>query len=163
MNFLSRKKLIVILLLFWIFAAFYGWWLLREDNSTNLKTVIIGYQGGDEFDIAKQRGKFVKKMKAKSYKVHFRQFQNGAALMEAMATSNIDYARVGDVPPVTALASGTKLTFVAGGSTNATGSGILVKKNSGINQLSDLRGKRIAYTRGTSSQYMVLQALKKPV
>ena len=37
----------------------------------------------------------------------------------------------------------------------------MVKKNSGISSVKDLKGKRVAYTKGTSSQYMVLRALHK--
>jgi sulfonate transport system substrate-binding protein len=144
-----------------IAAIFYGWFQTHETDSSNLKSVTIGYQAGDEFDIAKSRGKFAEKMEKKGYKVKFKEFQNGAAMMQALATGNVDYARVGDTPPVSALASGTKLTYIAAGGTKEKGSGILVRKNSGINSMADLKGKRVAYTKGTSSQYMVLKALKK--
>ncbi|MFT8883272.1 MAG: aliphatic sulfonate ABC transporter substrate-binding protein [Liquorilactobacillus hordei] len=156
-----KKSFIVVLLLFWCGVAVYGWHLTREDaGSSSLKNVVVGYQAGDEFYISKIRGKFVKKMKAKGYNVKFKEFQNGAAMMQALASGNVDYARVGDTPPVSALASGTKLTYVAAGGTKAKGSGILVHKNSTIKSLADLKGKKVAYTKGTSSQYMLLRALK---
>ncbi|MFT8458847.1 MAG: aliphatic sulfonate ABC transporter substrate-binding protein [Liquorilactobacillus ghanensis] len=155
-----RKTLLFILLFFWILITVYGWFQIREESNPTLKTVTIGFQAGDEFDIAKSRGKFATKMEKKGYKVKFKEFQNGAAMMQALATGNIDYARVGDTPPVSALAAGTKLTYVAAGGTKEKGSGIVVKKNSGINSMADLKGKRVAYTKGTSSQYMVLRALK---
>lgn len=62
---------------------------------------------------------------------------------------------------MTAAASGTALTYIAAGATRATGSGILVPSNSSIKSLQDLKGKKIAYTQGTSSQYLIIQALKK--
>ncbi len=100
-------------------------------------------------------------MKAKGYKVVFKEFQDGTALTTALKSGDIDYARVGDVPPVTAQANGLDFVYVAAGSDKVQGSGIEVKKTSGITSLADLKGKTIAYTKGTSSQYMLIQALKK--
>jgi sulfonate transport system substrate-binding protein len=149
---------------FLIFVAGYAVWgytLTKSSSSAGLETVTIGYQAGDPISISKARGVLVKKMKAKGYRVVFKEFQNGAAEMEAMSSGTIDYARVGDTPPVTAAAGGTKLTIVAAGSSKKNGSGLVVKKNSGITSIKDLKGKKIAYTSNTSSQYMVLKVLKK--
>lgn len=156
----ARKIIIWLLIIVWGVIAYLGW-RQTTDAGQSLKTITIGYQAGDEFDISKTRGKFVKQMKAKGYDVKFKEFQNGSAEMQALANGSIDYARIGDTPGITALASGTKLTYVAAGASKANGSGILVKKNSGINSLSDLKGKTIAYTKGTSSEYMVRKALQK--
>ena len=155
-----RKIFIVVFLIGWLFIAYFGW-KQTTDTSSKLTTITIGYQAGDEFDIAKTRGEFAKKMKKAGYKVKFKEFQNGSAEMQALATGAIDYARTGDTPPVTALASGTNLTYVGAGGSKEQGTGILVKTSSGINSLSDLAGKKIAYTQGTSSQYLLLKALQK--
>lgn len=155
----SRKLIIWILIIIAAIGAYFGWHN-TSDSSQSRKTITIGYQAGDEFDISKTRGQFVKKMKAKGYNVKFKEFQNGSAEMQALANGSIDYARIGDTPGVSALASGTKLTYVAVGSSKANGSGILVKKGKGINSMSDLKGKTIAYTKGTSSEYMVYKALQ---
>ncbi|HJE97133.1 MAG TPA: aliphatic sulfonate ABC transporter substrate-binding protein [Ligilactobacillus acidipiscis] len=157
----KRKGLLIILVAVWSLIAIYGWRQIYGQNDKSLSKVVIGYQAGDEIDIAKLRGSFVKKMKAKGYAVSFREFQNGSAMMQALASGKIDYGRVGDTPPVSALAAGTKLTFVGAGGTRPLGSGIVVTKKSKIKKASDLEGKKIAYTRGTSSQYMVLKTLKK--
>ena len=156
-----RKIVTLVLLVAWLVVAFIGYRLTHADSAGGLKTITIGYQAGDEFDISKTRGEFAKKMKAKGYKVKFKEFSNGSAEMQALASGSIDYARTGDTPGVTALASGTKLTYIAAGADKANGSGILVKNDSGIDSLSDLKGKTIAYTKGTSSEYMLRMALKK--
>lgn len=157
-----KKILISLVLVFWAVIAVYGFKQTDAGAaSSDLKTVTIGYQKGDPFDIAKERGEFVKKMKAKGYKVVWKEFQDGSSLMQAMKAGSVDYARTGDTPPVSALSTGTKLTYIAASSSKAKGSGILVKKSSSISSIADLKGKKIAYTKGTSSQYMVLAALKK--
>ncbi|MBF7094433.1 aliphatic sulfonate ABC transporter substrate-binding protein [Streptococcus sp. HF-1907] len=157
---IAQKTFIIGLLIAWIAVAFYGWKQTQTDTSDGLTEIVIGYQAGDEFDISKERGVLAKKMKVKGYKVVFREFQNGSAEMQALASGSIDYARIGDTPSVSALASGTNLTYVAAGGTKASGSGILVHKSSGISSVSDLKGKTIAYTKGTNSQYMILKILE---
>ncbi len=100
-------------------------------------------------------------MKAKGYQVVFKEFSDGAALMTALKSGAIDYARVGDTPPVTAKAAGTDIALIAAGATKEYGSGILVGKNSQITNLKQLKGKTIAYQKGTAAQYLIIQALKK--
>lgn len=81
--------------------------------------------------------------------------------MTALKSGAIDYARVGDTPPVTAKATGTDIALIAAGATKEYGSGILVGKNSSITSLEQLKGKTIAYQKGTAAQYLIIQALKK--
>ena len=157
----TRKAILGLVVLLFVVIGYLGWKQTGGGSSNNLTTITIGYQAGDEIDLAKLRGQLKKKMKAKGYNVKFKEFQNGSAEMQALASGSIDYARVGDTPGVTALASGTKLTYIGVGGTKENGTGILVKKSSGITSLSDLKGKKIAYTKGTSSQYLVMKALKK--
>lgn len=156
-----RLALLLIGLLAWLSVAFYGYRQVHADSSSSLTTVTIGYQKGDSVDISRQRGELVKKMKAKGYKVVFKEFQNGAALMTALKAGSIDYARAGDTPPVTAQATGTQIAYIATGATKEYGTGILVGKNSGITTLSQLKGKKIAYTSGTAAQSLIIKALKK--
>ncbi|HCD08422.1 aliphatic sulfonate ABC transporter substrate-binding protein [Companilactobacillus crustorum] len=158
-----KKILISLVLVFWAAIAVYGFKQTDAGaaTSSDLQTVTIGYQKGDPFDIAKERGEFSKKMQAKGYKVVWKEFQDGNSLMQALKAGSINYARTGDTPPVSALSTGTKLTYVAAGSSKAKGSGILVKKSSSIDSIKALKGKKFAYTKGTSSQYMLLAALKK--
>ena len=148
-----KRKLRLVLLLVglvaWLSVAVYGY-TQTTTASSNLETVTIGYQKADPVDIARQRGELAKKLKAKGYQVEFKEFSDGAALMTALKSGAIDYARVGDTPPVTAKATGTEY-----------GSGILVGKNSGITSLEQLKGKTIAYQKGTAAQYLIIQALKK--
>lgn len=155
-----RKLSLGFLLLAWTIVAFFGY---REVNGekTSLTTITLGYQKADPFDIARQRGVFAKQMMAKGYKIVWKEFQNGTAELQALKSGSIDYARLGDTPGVVNLAAGADFMFVAAGSTKSNGSGVLVKKTSSIKSIQDLKGKRVAYTKGTSSNYLLLSALKK--
>ncbi|RNE01494.1 putative aliphatic sulfonates-binding protein precursor [Lacticaseibacillus paracasei] len=151
---------LVIGLIMWLSVAVYGY-TQTTTAASDLETVTIGYQKADPVDIARQHGELIKKMKAKGYQVVFKEFSDGAALMTALKSGAIDYARVGDTPPVTAKAAGTDIALIAAGATKEYGSGILVGKNSQITNLKQLKGKTIAYQKGTAAQYLIVQALKK--
>lgn len=151
---------LVIGLIMWLSVTVYGY-TQTTTAASDLETVTIGYQKADPVDIARQHGELIKKMKAKGYQVVFKEFSDGAALMTALKSGAIDYARVGDTPPVTAKAAGTDIALIAAGATKEYGSGILVGKNSQITNLKQLKGKTIAYQKGTAAQYLIIQALKK--
>ena len=151
---------LVIGLIMWLSVAVYGY-TQTTTAASDLETVTIGYQKADPVDIARQHGELIKKMKAKGYQVVFKEFSDGAALMTALKSGAIDSARVGDTPPVTAKAAGTDIALIAAGATKEYGSGILVGKNSQITNLKQLKGKTIAYQKGTAAQYLIIQALKK--
>ncbi|RHX71605.1 aliphatic sulfonate ABC transporter substrate-binding protein [Lacticaseibacillus paracasei] len=151
---------LMIGLIMWLSVAVYGY-TQTTTAASDLETVTIGYQKADPVDIARQHGELIKKMKAKGYQVVFKEFSDGAALMTALKSGAIDYARVGDTPPVTAKAAGTDIALIAAGATKEYGSGILVGKNSQITNLKQLKGKTIAYQKGTAAQYLIIQALKK--
>ncbi|MBT9262253.1 aliphatic sulfonate ABC transporter substrate-binding protein [Lacticaseibacillus paracasei] len=151
---------LVIGLIMWLSVAVYGY-TQTTTAASDLETVTIGYQKADPVDIARQHGELIKKMKAKGYQVVFKEFSDGAALMTALKSGAIDYARVGDTPPVTAKAAGTDIALIAAGATKEYGSGILVGKNSQITNLKQLKGKTIAYQKGTAAQHLIIQALKK--
>lgn len=151
---------LVIGLIMWLSVAVYGY-TQTTTAASDLETVTIGYQKADPVDIARQHGELIKKMKAKGYQVVFKEFSDGAALMTALKSGAIDYARVDDTPPVTAKAAGTDIALIAAGATKEYGSGILVGKNSQITNLKQLKGKTIAYQKGTAAQYLIIQALKK--
>ncbi len=152
-----KKIILIVLLILWAGGTYYGY---RQATGAGdkLEKVTIGYQKGDPVDVSKSRGVLVKKMKALGYRIVFKEFSDGSSEMQALVSGSINYARTGDTPPITATSN---ITYLAAGAKRANGSGILVKANSGITKLSDLKGKKVAYTQGTSSHYLLLQALSK--
>jgi len=69
-------------------------------------------------------------------------FADGAALMEAFATGDIDIAFCGIAPIATWQSKGSELKIVA--SANGGGHVIITRKDSGINSIADLAGHKIA-------------------
>lgn len=82
------------------------------------------------------------------------QFENGGDLMIAMASGSVDIGYAGITPTLSAIEKGVPIKVISAVQTE--GSGIVVSKNSGINSVSDLAGKKIATPGDSSIQYLLL-------
>lgn len=159
---MKRQAAICLLLSFALIAATVLSGCSSASNATSSQKVIrIGYQKGDEFNIARINGSLAKVLSQKGYKVKWTEFQDGSSLVEALNAGSIDYARTGNIPPVVAQSSESDIVYVGSGNSKYEGSGILVQNNSSIKSLKDLKGKKIAFVKGSSSQYLLIKALEK--
>jgi sulfonate transport system substrate-binding protein len=121
----------------------------------------VGYQKGSAIlVIAKQRQVFEKRLKEIGVEnVKWVEFQFGPPLLEALGAGAVDIGVVGDTPPIFAQAAKANLVYVA--STPASASAILVPKDSTIQKVEDLKGKKVAIAKGSSSHNLTIQALAK--
>jgi sulfonate transport system substrate-binding protein len=123
-------------------------------------TFTIGDNGGDgNEELSKITGAF----DDAPYKVKFARFDYGPPLVQAAATGDIDLGSVGDVPPITGAAKqfGFKIVAVQrGADATKAPENIIVPKDSPIQTLADLKGKRLAVPQGSSAHGLALLALK---
>jgi sulfonate transport system substrate-binding protein len=94
-------------------------------------------------------------------KVQWVEFPAGPQLLEALSVGSLDFGFTGDSPPVFAQAAGKDLFYVGAELPKPTSSAILVKQNSPIKTLADLKGKKVAFQKGSSAHYLVVRALEK--
>jgi len=125
-----------------------------------LKQIRIGYQKNGVLVIARQQATLEKHFNPQGIEVNWTEFSSGPPMMEAMNAGSIDYGAVGDTPPVFAQAAGAAIVYAAG-QPITNGQGILVPQDSVIRSISDLKGKRIGFTKGSSAQNVVVQTLEK--
>src|SRR5690242_7524791 len=123
-------------------------------------TFTIGDNGGDgNEELAKITGVF----DDAPYKVKFARFDYGPPLVQAAASGEIDLGSVGDVPPITGAAKqfGFKIVAVQrGADATKAPENIIVPKDSPIQTLTDLKGKKLAVPQGSSAHGLALLALK---
>ncbi|AJO21780.1 sulfonate ABC transporter substrate-binding protein [Heyndrickxia coagulans] len=138
----------------------------KKENKTaqtvkSENTIKIGYQKNCPLLILKASGTLEKRLKPLGVKVEWYEFQSGTALLESLNSGNIDFGRTGDSPPIFAQASGSNLKYVGVGKSKYEGAAILVKKNSTIRSVADLKGKKVGFAKGSSSHYFLVKALEK--
>ena len=115
--------------------------------------VTIGYLPSDHdaaLFVADAQGKF----QENGIKTKLVQFNNGGDLMTAMASGDVDVGYVGITPVLSSIANGVPVKVISAAQTE--GSGIVVAKDSGIDSVSDLSGKKIATPGEASIQHMLL-------
>jgi sulfonate transport system substrate-binding protein len=125
------------------------------------KELHIGYQKIGPMLILKEQGLLDKRLAAQGIAVSWVQFQSGPPIMEALNAGAIDFGYTGDTPAIFAQASGVSFVYVAFIPSPGSSNAILVRDDSGIKTLADLRGKKIALVKGSSAHNVLVQALAK--
>jgi sulfonate transport system substrate-binding protein len=132
----------------------------RVNAQGAVKEIRIGYQKNGVLVITRQQAALEKHFAAQGIEVKWVEFSSGPPMMEAMNVGSVDYGAVGDSPPVFAQAAGAAIVYAAGQPVT-NGQGILVPKDSPIRSISELKGKRVGFTKGSSAHNIVVQTLEK--
>jgi len=108
------------------------------------KVVRIGFQKYGKLVLLKGKGSLEEKLKPLGYKVSWTEFPSGPPLLEALNVGAIDFGVAGETPPIFAQAAGAPLVYLAYDPPAPQGEAILVPKDSPLNSVSDLKGKKVA-------------------
>jgi sulfonate transport system substrate-binding protein len=124
--------------------------------------ITVGYQKYGSLIILKGTGELEKRFKEHGVNVNWAEFQFGPPLLEAVNAGKVDIGIVGETPPVFAqAATGSSIVYVAHEPASPKGEGLLVKADSPIKSLVELKGKKVAVAKGSNSHYFLIQALAK--
>jgi len=145
-----------------VFALLTSLFLANSSAMAEAGTFRIGYQKSSTLIvILKAKGELEAALAPLGVKVSWNEFSSGLPLLEALNLGNVDFsADVADTVPLFAQAAGAKLAYVAEETASPTAQAILIPESSTIKSLADLKGKRIAVTKGAGSHFLLLQALK---
>lgn len=129
--------------------------------SEKLTELRIGYQKYGTLVLLKANGELEKRLSTNGIKVTWSEFQGGVKLLEALNVGAVDFGSTGDAPPIVAQAAGASFVYVGVEPPSPAGEAIIVKDDSPIRSAADLKGKRIASSKGGNVHYLSLQALSK--
>lgn len=94
------------------------------------------------------------------YRIEWSEFPAAAPLLEAINAGAVDAGNVGDAPFTFAAASGAPIRAIMATRQEQGGLAILVKPDSPVRSVADLKGKRIGTGRGSIGHQLVLAALE---
>lgn len=120
----------------------------------------IGYQKYGTLVLLKAKGTLEKRLSDKGIEVKWTEFPGGPQLLEGLNVGSVDFGVTGETPPVFAQAAGADLLYVAHEPPAPTGEAILVPKNSPINSVAELKGKKVALNKGSNVHYLLVRALE---
>lgn len=125
------------------------------------KTIRIGYQKYGTLVLLKGRGTLEEKLKPLGWSVEWTEFPGGPQLLEALNVGAIDFGSTGEAPPIFAQAAGAPLVYVAHEPPAPRGEAILVPKDSPIQSVAELKGKKVALNKGSNVHYLLVKALEE--
>jgi sulfonate transport system substrate-binding protein len=128
-------------------------------KTTPPKEVRIGFQKGSAILVLVKKQQAIEARLKSLGVTHVKwvEFQFGPPMLEALGAGAIDLGSVGDTPPIFAQAGGSDLVYAA--ATPSAQHAVLVPKNSTIKTLADLKGKKVAFGKGSSAQNVTVKAL----
>jgi sulfonate transport system substrate-binding protein len=129
--------------------------------ATPPKQLRIGWQKNGVLALAKGTGALEKRFADQGIEITWAEFSSGPPLLEALGSGAIDFGPTGDVPPLFAQAANGNLVYAGTYKGSSAGSAILVPQDSDIQSLADLKGKRVAFKRGSSAHNFTVKALRK--
>jgi len=127
------------------------------------ETLRIGYQKSSTLiTLLKTQGTLEKALAADGIDISWHEFPSGLPLLESLNVGNVDLsADVADTVPVFAQAAGAQLAYFAQESASPQAQAVIVRKDSPLNSLADLKGKKVAVTKAAGSHYLLIAALTK--
>ena len=134
---------------------------VSANNSTQTKASVVRFGYQKSAILLKSKGLLEKRLQTEGVSVKWIEFPAGPQLLEAMNVGSIDIGHTGESPPIFAQAAGAAITYIAGIAPSPGSSAILVSKKSAIKTVNDLKGKKIAFQKGSSAHYMLVQILEK--
>ncbi|CAL8479021.1 aliphatic sulfonate ABC transporter periplasmic binding protein (plasmid) [Caballeronia sp. S22] len=125
------------------------------------KTLRIGYQKYGNFVVLKARGSLDKRLAAQGIAVQWLEFPAGPQLLEGLNAGAVDIGTVGETPPIFAQAAGVDFVYIGHEPPAPRAEAIVVPKDSKLQSVAELRGKKVALNRGSNVHFLLVEALRK--
>ncbi|WP_331461583.1 ABC transporter substrate-binding protein [Streptomyces paludis] len=122
-------------------------------------TLTLGDQAKNLQTLVNASGAF----KGAPYGVKWAEFEGAAPLFQAAQAGAVDTTYAADLPTLQALSGGVPVKAVAGLRNDGTAVGIVVRKDSKIKKVADLKGRTVVVSsaKGSISEYLLANALQQ--
>ena len=120
----------------------------------------IGHQKG-YLSLLKGRGTLERRLAPLGVKLGWTEFTAGPVQLEALNVGAIDFGDVGEAPPIFAQAAGAPLAYVAASVPRPASEAVLVPAHSPIRSVGELKGKRVAFNKGSNVHYFIVKLFEK--
>jgi len=135
-----------------------------KSSEKTAKVVRIGFPGTKNFiggvaGVAQEKKYIENQLEKVGYKVEYKPFAAaGPAVNEALTAKEIDIAIYADFPGILSKSKGVETSLI-GIADNYITSAVIVKSDSNISSVKELKGKRIGFAKGTYMQKYLYQIL----
>ena len=140
-----------------LFGAALGLAMAASALAADTVTLRVGDQKGGNRSLLEIAGL----AKDLPYKIEWSEFPAAAPILEALNAGALDVGCTGDLSFLTVYAAGAPIKAIGGTRSDARTQAILVRQESPIKTAADLKGKRLAGTRGGWGQFLIDATLEK--
>ena len=130
-------------------------------SSNKIRIAIQPYPLYTPIYVAKELGTLEKALKESNVEVEWSSFKSGPLVNESFASGQQDIGAVGDVPAIIAKSSGQNNIIISNAAYGEKALAVLVKSGSTIKDPSQLKGKKIAYVKGSYAHHLLYVVLEK--
>ncbi|WP_174510681.1 sulfonate ABC transporter substrate-binding protein [Klebsiella oxytoca] len=134
--------------------------VLSHAAETTPDALRIGYQKGSVSMVLAKSHQLLEKRYPHTT-ISWVEFPAGPQMLEALNVGSIDLGSTGDIPPIFAQAAGADLVYVGAEPPKPKAEVILVAQDSPIKSVAELKGRKVAFQKGSSSHNLLLRALQQ--
>lgn len=154
------KRLTKLFLIGLVFLLTFSLSSCSTKNRTKAGVIRIGILNTpNDVAVARNKGYFQKAFPNK--KITFITFDSGVDANKALMSGGVDFATMGDTNGIVALTAGIPVKLLWINEMCGSNECLIVKKDSDIKSVADLKGKRIATPFASTSHYSLMITLKK--
>lgn len=135
----------------------------KQETGNGKQNIVIkyGYQlGHTQIIVARDKGWLKDEFEKDGITFQLQKFSSGPPMIEAMTGKRLDFGQVGDQPAIQAKANNVDIKVVAAYGTSEKADALIATEKSGINKISDLKGKKVGVTIGSVAQQLLYIYLK---
>lgn len=133
----------------------------EEAETVNLKIGAQPYPLYTPVYVAKELGYLDEEFENIGATYEWNDFKSGPLVNEAVAAGEADMGFMADLPAIIAKSTGQDIEIVSGVAYGEKGLAVLVKPDSEMNSVADLKGKKIAYATGSYAQHLLALLLEQ--
>lgn len=159
------KKIINLILLTTIIVMIFTLVSYGKGKNSGIvaKELRIATQPGPHYApifIAKKKGWLEAELKKEKVTVKWTTFLAGPPMNEAFAAGEEDIGLLGDTPAIIARAAGQDIRVVGLASSGPKALAVIVRKNSTVKSAKELKGKKVAVTKGSYAHHLLALVLQ---
>ncbi|MHC1681955.1 MAG: ABC transporter substrate-binding protein [Clostridiaceae bacterium] len=151
---MKRRKVATLGLLFTVLLGLTTGCSKSEEKTETAKSkdivVHYGYQPGhSQIVVAQAKGWLDEEFSKDGITIQLDKFASGPPMIEAFTAGGVQIGQVGDQPSLQAQANGAKVKAIGVYDVSSKTNQLLATKESGVNSIADLKGKKVGVTIGS--------------
>ncbi|HWR07548.1 aliphatic sulfonate ABC transporter substrate-binding protein [Sporomusa sp.] len=166
---MGKKNLIVAVLMLFVIGIFAAGCAGKDTKTAEVakktekpKEIHVAYQNSSIIILlAKAKGLYEEEFAKDGVDIKYDLYLSGPPMIEAFAGGRADFAHTGDMPPVSARAAGVDIKVISRAGYTPAGNALLIRPDSPVKSVTDLKGKKIAVQVGSSAHHFLILLLQK--